>query len=533
MDNVLLFNPVSTVHDRNVKIFKRFLPDYKIRCIYNSKLPWFADKKKQDDTFYFVNGHVPKNALKSVKSVILFTAQPRVPPCNLILEATLQSIPVIAIEEVYQLMFEQGYINNYLLPVDHLFVASEYERDGFIKTGVSPNVVETTGCIFRYKQYLENNSIVKEELRQKLNLPANKPVITISLGYLLPSGESHELRKYLFSSLNKWLPAEYEFVIKLHPAENDKDVYSFIKKYAPRAKVASPGTPIEGVLELTDILINRGNSQVIIDALQKDIPVIVIPMGRKTLFHGVLDEVVVDDIEKIGIVLDVIKQKGFSIYRSILKDNFSITPEEALNTVVYRIKQIADNVELYKPEERLTELALFWALMGYNSKGLKVLDKLRNSLDGKKEQLRESIYRLISYKASCDDLVFLREWSNKSYREWLIQSLWIKCLYLKSKSMSCEDKELVLEFPPRMSREYFINYICMLGWCYLKSGLRTNCELLIKKNFEEYSFLKEVRQLKILSNADKKKGIHFQYCYYRFKFLIKTFLKNVRLKLKV
>ena len=59
INKVLLFNPVSIVHARNMSIFRNFMPDFKLRCIYNPNLPWFSDMEKNfnDEIVYFRGKH--------------------------------------------------------------------------------------------------------------------------------------------------------------------------------------------------------------------------------------------------------------------------------------------------------------------------------------------------------------------------------------------------------------------------------------------------------------------------------------------
>ena len=130
----LLFNPVSVIHYNYIKIFKERLPGWPIKCILNPSFPWFKSQKQFDyPHVFFEKNLVPDGVLANVRAIIMFTAQARVAPCHLIEQATLRSIPVIAIEETHQMLLEQGMMNEYFLPVDHLLVASDYERKCFLE----------------------------------------------------------------------------------------------------------------------------------------------------------------------------------------------------------------------------------------------------------------------------------------------------------------------------------------------------------------------------------------------------------------
>jgi hypothetical protein len=104
-NNRILFNPVGIVHYRNLGLFEGRLGDFGIRCILNPALPWFRQKTNIEyDHLYFRNNRVPASAFEGVKAVVVFSSQPRVPATYLLQEAAFRSIPVVAIQEVYQMM---------------------------------------------------------------------------------------------------------------------------------------------------------------------------------------------------------------------------------------------------------------------------------------------------------------------------------------------------------------------------------------------------------------------------------------------
>ncbi len=522
----ILFNPVSIVHLRNIKLFEDRLKEWDIRCILNPKFSWFSNKDDiKYDHFYFTNNRVPKEAFDGVKAIVVFSAQPRLSPCHLIQEAALRSIPVIAIEEVYQMMLEQGYVNEYFLPVDHLFVNSDYEREKMLEFGVPSDVVKTTGCMFNYTATLPNDVIQKDSLKSKLGLSNNKRIATLSLAYQTPSGETLDIRKKLITTVYEGLPENYELLVKPHPAEQDENLEGFIKNYAPQAKVADKYMPIGDVLSITDVLFNRGTSQVIINALKNNIPVAVVPTGRKTFFHDFLDELIVNDRSDVGRVMGVIAKKGFSVYDQIFKHYLSITPDAAVGTIMPLIDKIARDGDVHKTEDRLAEISLYWAFMGYNGESLRILSNIEGSKNANGLPLTE-MYNLIFYRADSDTLTSLRRWANSGHRGWLIKSLWIKTLYMKNRRLSEQDKEWLDDFPPRMNREYFVMYASMLCWCYLKAGMKADCEQLLDRLYDEYAFLRHVSVIKNSIDSGKRPYSDFGYWRTKLSYLVNSALRN-------
>lgn len=499
MSKTLLFNPINITHDRNIAIFRKLLPDWNMRCIYNPKFPWFSEKKRtaSRDTFCFTNNHfqaVPKGVFDDVKAVMLFTAQLRVPPCSLVQEAALRSIPVIAIEEVYQIMLEQGFVNNYLLPVDHFFAASDYEREHFIKAGMPEDVVETIGYLLHVQSAEKQSAHEVDVLRRSLRLDRDKSTATLCLGYMKIGGETWDTRRELITRVAQGLPPKYEFLIKIHPSAEETKFNDFVKVYAPQAKILDPRMPINKVLDITDVLINQGNSQVVVDALNRRVPVVCIPLDIKTFFHGCLDEVIVKGDKDLGRVLEIVERKGIDLYDVIFKKYFPITYEKAIGQFISRISQITERRELYKPETRLAELALYWAWMEQIPQALETLLVVRG--DFRDRDYLERIYKLILCRATTEDIRFLRDRHSGTYKEMILQSLWIKSLYVTGRKLDTFDREWFAQYPPWMNRTQCLPYAVLLYWCYLRSGNKSECDILLKKLYSKYSNVHAIKRLK-------------------------------------
>lgn len=524
--NWILFNPVGVVHYRNIRLFADRLGRFNIRCVLNPKFSWFSKGGDIEyDHFYFDNDRIPARAFDGVRAIVLFSAQPRLPSTYLIQEAAFRRIPVIAIQEVYQMMLEQGFVNEYFLPIDHLFVCSEYERKKFLEMGVPSEVAETTGCIFHYNTSQPKDPAKDSDLSKKLGLSKNKRVATLSLAYLTSSGETPEIRKKLLLTISRGLPERYELIVKPHPAELDKDIDNFIKRYAPGAKVVDRFTPIGDVLRVTDVLFNRGTSQVVVNALENQVPVIVVPTGRTTFFHGLLDEVIVNDSREIPKAIELVEGRGMCIYDIVFQKFLSVTHAKAIEHAIRRIDRIAENGNVYNPIQRLQEIALFWSWMGYTTQAFKTLAEA-SDMAGRENQLSGKISSLISCDATRVDLSDLTLWAGKTYREWLIKSLWIRSLYLGNKEITGYDKEWLTDFPPRMGREYFMPYVSMLCWCLLRSGMRTECESLVKNVYEEYGFLNDIQRLKRSLGSRRSNYLRPEYWQTRLRYEIYTMLND-------
>lgn len=526
MKKTLLFSPVGIVHDRNVEKFEKALPEWNIRRIYHPNLPWSSFFKKEErDACAFRNNKVPKGTFEGVKAVVCFSAQPQVAFLGLAEEALFRHIPVIAIEEVYQMALQQGYVNEYFLPLDHFFVASDYEKEKFLEIGVPESVAETMGCPFRLGDRKIQSEDHKKNIRKMFGCDPERPVAVVCLTYLGPDGETHDVRRKLLTMVNKGIPKNYELIVKAHPAEEKSYIEQFIKKFAPRAKIIDSHMQIDKVLESADILFNRGNSQVIIDALDKQVPVVIVPVGKESLFHGLMDIVIANEAGDIEKIFGLIKIRGMELYRPVLERYLSISLEESLTKVTSRIAEIAENNELYKPEERLLEFALFWAWMGYNSQSYRLFNTLKKTSRVSRAYI-QAAERLVSRKANYEDVSTLKKWAAHGYREWIIKSLWVRLLYLTRKRMSFFDREWLRDFPPRMNRYHFLPFAFMLGWCYTRSGLPDEAKELAGKIYGDYYETKNTAKWARVLSADRGFYKNLEYWRMRMNYSLKTALKD-------
>ncbi len=483
----ILFNPVSVVHYRNVPRFAGGLPGWKVKKIVNPDMPW-SSKMIDDDDIRFERGILPRKALDGVSAVVVFSSQPRVPSASLITGAAVRGIPVIAVEEVLQMMLEQGYVNEYFLPVDRLYAGSDYEKNGFTDFGIPGEAVESAGNVFGHVEPGEVPEEKKDAIRRRLGISPGRKVAVLSLAYQTPSGETLEVRRRLIETVSRGLPADYVLVVKPHPAEQDAGVCDFIKECAPSAAAADRFTPIGDILAIADVLLNRGNSQVVIDAFNRRVPVIVVPLGRRTFFHGLLDGVIADDEQGIKKAIELIGREGFKLYGVVTSLYAGSSADDVLRNVCAGIAQAARSRQVFERTQRLCDLAVYWAWMGYPSQAARILRECGHI------SARPALSRLIASRATTADFETLRDtWASRRYRAWLLKSMRIKQAFDSGERLDDNQTGWLADYPPRMNREYFVDFACMLCWCLLGSGRTAECADIFDKIREEYGYLKFVR----------------------------------------
>ncbi|HPM43165.1 MAG TPA: hypothetical protein P5521_01260 [Candidatus Omnitrophota bacterium] len=486
----ILFNPVSVVHYRNVSRFAGVLDGWKIRKIVNPAMPWFSKARTDGDDLRFEGGLLPRKAFDGISAVVVFSAQPRTASASLITDATVKGIPVIAVEEVLQMMLEQGYVNEYFLPVDRLYAGSSYEKKGFTDFGIPEESVEAAGNIFGNVDARDISAEKKEGVRSGLGIAPGRKVAVLSLAYQTPSGETLKIRRSLIEIVYRGLPEDYTLIVKPHPAEQDAAVRDFVKGCAPSAVTADRFTPIGDILAIADVLFNRGNSQVIIDAFNRKVPVIVVPAGRKTFFHGRLDALIADDEHAVKRALGLICREGFGIYDAVTSLYAGPSADDALRKAASGINEAASSRFIFERSQRLSDLAVYWAWMGYPSRATGVLREC-----GCVEYL-PALTRLIGSKATYQDFEELRNgWATRNYRMWLLKSMKIRQAYFSGERLDDNQVKWLADYPPRMNREYFVDFACMLCRNLFDSGRVKESGELFDKIKEEYGYLKFTQRL--------------------------------------
>jgi hypothetical protein len=501
----IVYYPVGTVHMRNLDLLAQALPDFQFRVFY-PRQTWFAPdkvKKYPYGPIFDRDGKIPAELFDGdVRALILSIAAVNGLIANLITAAFERDIPVIAIEEVIQLALNQGVINHYLMPVDHLLVASDYERDALLQLGVTPEKVEATGWPFYSMLITHISPEHRLALQKRFKLPHGKKVAVLCLSALKRPGDPSSLetpavRYQLLSIVKQGLPDEFHLVIKLHPTENVDSARKMIAPYFPDATIIEGSTGIDEALDIADVCLNRGNSQVVIEALLREIPVLAIPCGIPTLFDDPNDKVVIESSEELAQALRQLSTDGGFDYQSIMETHFPWTPEQALQRTTKRIREIADNHISTRTEQDWLDLALYHAFLGMRKEGIKILDRMQ-AQDMTSKDLTNSMIRLLREHATLADLETLLSQQSASYQKPLLLSLWIQQLYHSRRSLSAQKLAIIerdYPFPPSINPHNYLRYAIMLGDLYLRVGDKESMGQLYARLKEQYGFFDAVRDL--------------------------------------
>ena len=471
MSGVILYYTVSPIHFRNLELIAQEMPEWTFRTTYqlgNRFLTNDTMAKLPFDSVPFEEDHVP-DALWSgdVKALVFSTAQAHQGPITLLREALLRDVPTIAIEESNQIALNNGTVNNYLLPVDHLLVASSHEREGMIQAGVPEGRVQVTGWPFYAGQAGKTPPDRLREMKRHFGLDPDRPVATLTLTGLHDAGESPAMRRRQLTLAAQGLPPEYQLVVKPHPIEKLRELMPFVSECAPRATVIEGMVNIDDLLQATDVLLNRGTSQVCIEALFRHVPVIVLDTGVKTPFHGLAQDLIVEIPEDIPAALArlSVEKDPLRAYDAFSQAHVPYPPQQARALTCGRIGEIAANgTKDPDRSDQWFDLALYQGLQGHRPLTLEMLSKAP-SQDA--NHPTGALRALSELRATREDLDTLKEYVGSGFRPHVLRCLWIDQLDQRREAPKKSDIEWMQDFPPTTNptwlREHTGRWVDVLG----------------------------------------------------------------------
>lgn len=292
MNKSLLFYPACDTHVRTFELIRNHLVGCEILSINIE--PYRPEEKGLEETLRNY-GHnyisikspqIPAELFSFEPDVVVFGCGGEDPfTINLCFEAVSRNIPTIAYEEVNQLSLNDSIINFYTLPFDTLAVGSDVENRLFAEQGSLGEII-TTG--------LPQNELVSKAspvvATEKNQLVGDKKALLYTTTPLqrntLHSIEMLEDRIETLALIRDGLPEDWQLIVKLHPREDFDRETKRVKEVVTSAIVVGREKNFEDLIGLADCLISRGNSHTCLQALIKNVPVIIHNRKYATLFSG-------------------------------------------------------------------------------------------------------------------------------------------------------------------------------------------------------------------------------------------------------
>lgn len=502
MKRLILFYPTGIIHFRNLEILKKSLPDFRFRVIVESwveeKAPEVLSNIKPADRVKVKDNRLPPEAWETmdthIDALFLSMAYPNPFRLHLVYGAAKRNIPVIAIEEVNQLALNDGIINHYFLPLDYLGVPSIIEKDRFVELGVPEDKIMVTGWPF-----FDYNAAMKDhryfDMRKKYNLQPGKKYCLLVLGSLkerdMVSLESRDVRREILDIVSRGLPSEgYQLLIKPHPIESETELQE-IQKQVPDAVLLNPKHPIEPLLAQTDLVVNRGNSQVSLLAMLRKKPLIVVPAGLKTIFHGLLDSIISNSSSEFRRLLVDHSRGEKKDYEKILTVHFPITQKQAVHEVK-RLFAAALKKKITDTRGKKIYISILYAFLGDMVTAKKVIAKAA----GKETASTLLLKKLYNHKITPGEFEKLLNYFPAKMVRWHLQALYIRVLIKsKNKKQLPEAVSLLEGFDGEVNPHYFIEELVKRIELEYQAGNNRKAGELVEKFHTDYSVFDFYRQV--------------------------------------
>jgi hypothetical protein len=499
MAGIIVYYVVSPVHVRNAQLLAAELAPHAIRLAYDGESPWLNAEGMGELPFESVELTAAEFSQEvwsgDVCGVVLSTAQPRAIPMQLVAAAMARGLPTIALEESNQIALNKGTVNNYVLPVDFVLAASDAERQGMIAAGFPARRFEVSGWPFYSGRVGKISSGQQRDRKVQLGLDPDRPVASLTLTGLHDAGESPAVRRRQLALAAEGLPADYQLVVKPHPIEKREILQPFVDECATRAHIVEGMVRVEEILEASDVLLNRGVSQVCIEALFQGVPVIVIDTEIRTPFHGLAEGLVVEHPEELGQALMRLTQAEdpMALYADFRRHHVPFAPEQARKNVCRRIAAICAGGERDTCSGRQWfDLALCQAWKADRQVALEMIQRPAVEEAGCP---REALAQLFNCRASQDDLDKLIDFLGTGFQAEVLRCLWIDQLACCKQKITENDLVWIGQFPPDLDAVWFIPNARKWIFMLLRYGLQGRAVQQIQRMEERHIHVPGVAEL--------------------------------------
>jgi hypothetical protein len=457
MSRKVLYYAVGPVHPRNVRLIAEGLPQLDFCMLYEADAWWMTPsliKTFPYEALAFAATQVPESLDPTeIMAVVFSTVQPRPAPLSLFQWCIEHDIVSIAIGESNQISLNGGTVNNYLMPVDHLLVASQAEKRGHIEAGIAEDRIQVTGWPF-YDGPESVSSNERRDAKIKLGIDPEVPVAALTLTAFNDAGETDQVRRRQLELAYRGLPPGYKLAIKPHPIEKMEVLMPFVRELAKDAVVLPGEMPVGDLLRSADVLLNRGVSQVAIEALMQKLPVVVLETGKRTPFHSTTSGVVAATPTEVREKIEELVTGNWSagVYERFLADNAPYCPSISRRKTCEVVAGIVGRGRLERDRaSEWLQLALVWAWQKDSDSALDAIKHITASLRAESDAL----CGLMEARATRGNLDLLLAFFRGNYFIGVVTSLWVVQLEQTRQEIDAKDVELMQSFPPAVNSHLF------------------------------------------------------------------------------
>jgi len=472
----ILSYTVGLTHLYNQGILKRCLPEFSFTALLGNQLAHLLEldavRALDIEIVLHDNQSLDDSIWHPRPSALFFAnAYPSDFRCRLVRKAVELDIPVLSIQEVNQLANTDSVGNHYFLPLDQLGVASQIEAERFQEIGYAPEQTVLTGWPFYSANKAGRAELPNEQriLRADLGLGNDEKIALLALSSLkekaIETFETLRLRQAIFELIAAGLPSDMRLVIKPHPAEDRKIVQANADAWLPGAIVMDGKVPIEQALAISDLVVNHGNSQVVFEAMLHDKPLVVVPLGIRSLFDRAEPDLVARTPERFAELCDQVIARTPD-YAEILARHVPLSPSESLECSARLFRAAAHNSPLVGKWSKRLDLSLQMQLAHMDGEAERELQALTGDegLPTEYSSVPDLLYALFAGRAELGQIERLLDlFADHSIRLWHIQALWIRQLYRSRRDREFVGSGLVYvqSFNGRVNPHYFIRELMM------------------------------------------------------------------------
>jgi hypothetical protein len=316
------------------------------------------------------------------------------------------------------------------------------------------------------------------------------------------------VRREILKTVSDSLDDEYQLLIKPHPIETDSALKE-IRKLLPKAVIIKPKYPIEPLIAQSDVIVNRGNSQVMLLAMMQNKRIIAVPAGLNSIFETnreTASHTIGDRPENFKKILNALQDeknenhdkpcnRDRQKYNELLKTHFPLDQQEALEQVGNLFRQ-AFETGGRKSKSGIFYISMLYAFLGDSSSARKVLETAQEQfpeLSG--HQVPPLLGKLYEKQIGVEEFQKLLDFFPHPIQRWHLQALFIRRLFkTKDQQMLKDGTALLNGFDGDVNPHYFINEILQRIELEFHSGNIQMGEKLIEKFHRDYAVFDYYRQ---------------------------------------
>jgi hypothetical protein len=236
------------------------------------------------------------------------------------------------------------------------------------------------------------------------------------------------------------------------------------------------------------MVVNRGNSQIVLLAMIQKIPLIVIPEGITTLFHGHLDPIIANSVTEFRRVVNVYQTGRKFDYAKILESHLPLSREQSLDRVDKFFRRALEQ-RTPPGNGKAWDMSILFAFLGDRTQAQVIVKKLPQ------QDRAFLLKKLYDGNISAEEFASLLEYFPNKINRWHLQALFIrKLMNNPNKNDLANSVECLEGFDGDVNPHYFMEDIIGRIELEFKAGRNTVAQRLFHKFSDEYSIFSHHRQ---------------------------------------